>query len=229
MTAKDATARDGGGVTRWWWVRHAPVPSVVGTIYGANDVPCDTSDAESFGHLARALPGDALWLTSHLSRTQKTAAAIRAAGLDFPEPVIEEHLGEQSFGDWQGFTWKEMEAKAPEAYHAFWQTPARSRPPAGESFADQIARVGAVIDRVTAGNAGREIVAVAHGGTIRAAMAHSLGLSPEAGMAFSVSTLHVTCLEHVPGGLLRGKGGAWRIVRVNTPPHGLGITMKGGH
>lgn len=216
-------------VTRWWWVRHAPVPSVVGTIYGGNDVPCDVSDRDSFRALAQALPADALWLTSHLSRTHKTAQAIREEGLDFPAPIAEEHLGEQSFGDWQGSTWDEMEASDPDAFATFWETPARSRPPGGESFADQIDRVSGVIERYTESHAGQDIVAVTHGGTIRAAMAHSLGLTPEGGMSFTVSTLSVTCLEHVSGGLLRGRGGAWRVVRVNTPPHALGVQVKGGH
>lgn len=227
--------KDMPGVTRWWWVRHAPVPSVVGTIYGGNDVPCDVSDRESFRHLASALPQDALWLSSHLSRTHKTAEAIRqeAAGLDpapaFPDPVAEEHLGEQSFGDWQGHTWDEMETMDPAGFAKFWETPARSRPPGGESFADLVARVSGVIDRYTESHAGRDIVAVTHGGTIRAAMAHSLGLEPEGAMSFTISTLSVTCLEHVAGGLLRGKGGAWRIVRVNAPPHGVDTLVKGGH
>jgi len=229
------TTKPMNDVTRWWWVRHAPVPSVVGTIYGGNDVPCDVSDRASFRALAAALPADAVWLTSHLTRTHLTARAIREAARDlappprFPDPVAEAHLGEQCFGEWQGATWDEMEARDPDAFRKFWETPARARPPGGESFADQIARVSAVIDRYTAEHAGRDIVAIAHGGTIRAAMAHSLGLPPEGGMSFTVSTLSVTCLEHVRGGLLRGRGGAWRVVRVNTPPHAVNATVKGGH
>mgnify|MGYP001181014714 CR=1 FL=1 len=53
--------------------------------------------------------------------------------------------------------------------------------------------------------------------TIRAALAHALGLKPEQGMAITVSTLSVSVIEHVKGGLLRGRGGAWRVVGVNRP------------
>jgi len=203
--------------TRWWWVRHAPVVGVDGVLYGSDDVECDTSDRLSFEGLARLLPADAHWMTSHLSRARRTAAAIRDAGLDYPEPVIEEHLGEQSFGHWQGRRWDEMETIDPEAYAAFWERPARSRPPGGESFADQIERTAGVIERVTADNPGRDIVAVAHGGTIRAATAHVLGLEPEGGMSFTVDTLSVTRLEHVSGGLLRSRGTTWRVVSINRP------------
>ena len=208
-------------VTRWWFVRHAPVGGVEGNIYGSDYVECDVSDAAAFAVLAQALPGDAVWLTSHLSRARLTAGAIAAAGLTFPEPVVEADLGEQCFGDWQGSSWAEMEAGDPDAYRAFWEKPASSAPPGGESFADLIGRAGAIIDRYTADHAGRDIVAVCHGGTIRAAIAHVLDLSPEMGMSFSLGTLSVTRLEHVEGGLLRGRGGAWRIAGINQPSGGL--------
>ncbi len=204
-------------VTRWWWVRHAPVLNVDGIIYGSDDVACDTSDRQSFENLASQLPADAVWLTSHLTRTHRTANAIADAGLDFPEPVQETHLGEQDFGHWQGSSWDEMRNKDSDIYDAFWEMPARNRPPGGESFADLINRVGAVIDRYTQDHAGKDIVAVTHGGTIRGAISHALDLTPETGMAFTVGTLSLTRLEHVEGGLLRGKGGAWRAVTINQP------------
>jgi broad specificity phosphatase PhoE len=65
-------------LTRWWWVRHAPVPDG-GFIYGQRDLDCDCGDAEVFAILARELPPDAVWLTSNLVRTRQTAAAIIAA------------------------------------------------------------------------------------------------------------------------------------------------------
>ncbi len=203
------------GLTRWWWVRHAPVVGVNGVIYGSNDVECDVSDEAQFKALADALPRDAVWVTSHLSRAIKTAKAIAAAGLDFPEPAIEEDLGEQNFGDWQGLSWDQMKETDANTSDAFWADPARSRPPGGESFADLIIRAGAVIERLTARHKGRDIVAVAHGGTIRAALAVALELEPEQGMAITFDTLSVSVLEHVEGGLLRGAGGQWRVVGVN--------------
>ena len=204
-------------VTRWWWVRHAPVVGVDGKIYGSDDVLCDTSNQAAFSALAHALPDDALWLTSHLTRARDTAQAIGEAGLSFPAPIVDESLGEQDFGHWQGLSWDEMEAKDPDGYAAFWKTPARSRPPGGESFADQMARTAAAIECYTTAHAGRDIVAVSHGGTIRAAVAHALGLKPEAGMAITVHTLSMTRLDHLEERLLRGRGGCWRVLHVNQP------------
>jgi len=202
-------------VTRWWWVRHAPVVNGEGMIYGSSDIDCDVSDTAHFKTLAQVLPKDAVWFTSHLTRTKKTAQAIAEAGLDFPEPIVEEDLGEQNFGDWQGLSWNQMMKADPKTYNIYWSDPTRNRPPGGESFADQIARTGVVIDRLGEQHKGRNIVAVAHGGTIRAAMAVALKLEPEQGMAIRVDTLSVSIFENVEDGLLRGKGGVWRVVGVN--------------
>ena len=202
-------------VTRWWWVRHAPVVNGEGMIYGSSDIDCDVSDTAHFKTLAQVLPKDAVWFTSHLTRTKKTAQAIAEAGLDFPEPIVEEDLGEQNFGDWQGLSWNQMMKADPETYNIYWSDPTRNRPPGGESFADQIVRTGVVIDRLGEQHKGRNIVAVAHGGTIRAAMAVALKLEPEQGMAIRVDTLSVSIFENVEDGLLRGKGGVWRVVGVN--------------
>ncbi len=202
-------------LTRWWWVRHAPVIDAGGMIYGSSDIDCDVSDTAHFQSLAEALPEGAVWFTSHLTRAKKTAQAIAEAGLVFPEPAVEKDLGEQNFGDWQGMSWDKMREADPEAYDVFWSDPARNRPPGGESFADQIARTGAVIDRLGERHKGREIVAVVHGGTIRAALSVALKLEPEQGMAISLDTLSISILENVEDGLLRGRGGVWRVVGVN--------------
>jgi len=202
-------------VTRWWWVRHAPVVNGEGMIYGSSDIECDVSETPHFESLARTLPEEAVLVTSHLTRTKKTAQAIADAGLHFPEAIIEEDFGEQNFGDWQGMSWDQMMQADPETYKVYWSDPTRNRPPGGESFADLIARTGAVIDRLTAEHSGRDIVVVAHGGTIRAAMAVALKLQPEQGMAIRVDTLSTSVLENVEDGLLRGKGGVWRVVGVN--------------
>ena len=215
--------QSGQGPTRWWWVRHAPVVGVNGVIYGSNEVDCDVSDAAHFKALALALPKDAVWFTSHLSRAKKTALAINEAisegGLFFDGPAIEEDLVEQNFGDWQGLSWDKMREKDTVAYEAFWEDPTRMRPPGGESFTDLIGRTGDVIGRLTVEHQGRDIVAVAHGGTIRAALSIALGLEPEQGMALSIDNLSISVLEHVEEGLLRGAGGVWRVCGVNQTAH----------
>ncbi len=204
---------------RWWWVRHAPVINHGGKLYGQRDVPCDVSDARAFASLAAALPDNAVWVTSHLSRARDTARAIQDAGRAAPESIIEHDFAEQNFGDWAGLDWEEIAARDP-AFHArFWEDPVGLAPPGGESFAAVLARVGATIARLSAAQSGRDIVAVAHGGVIRAAIATALALDPARAMAVRIDNLSLTRLDLVEGGTLRGKGGAWRVVGVNRPPY----------
>lgn len=212
-------------VTRWWWVRHAPVINPDNIIYGQRDVPCDTSDRQSFKALAEVLPAEAVWVTSPLSRSRDTAAAIAAQGLDAPQPLIEADLAEQCLGDWEGKTWDDFDMETDADYRAFWRDAAGNAPPGGESFSDVCRRVRAVIERLNAEHAAADIIAVAHGGPIRAAVALSLSLAPEKALAIKTGTLSLTRLdfianegEHVAYGLRAGPQGSWRVAGINTRP-----------
>jgi alpha-ribazole phosphatase len=203
--------------TRWWWVRHARIPGAVGRIYGQTDLGCDTGDLDSFRALAALLPRNAIWVISSLRRTRETADAIATAGMAVPELLIEPQLAEQNFGRWQGLRWEEMQATDPVAYAAFWRDPTRNAPPDGESYVAQIGRTRAGIERLTREHAGRDIVCVSHGGTIRAAVAVALDLTPETAMAVVIDNLSVTRINFVEDGLLRSHARVWQVQGVNMP------------
>lgn len=204
--------------TRWWWIRHAPVNDG-GRIYGHRDVPADVSDAAAFAVLARWLPREAVWVTSHLRRTAQTARALEAAGADFAEPHVVPDLAEQNMGDWQGEIRTEIIAKHGDP-RGFWLAPAEVTPPGGESFADLCVRVASAIERLNTEHAGRDIVAVTHGGTIRAALGHALGLAPAAALAFTTDNLALTRIDHAPSP--SGGEATWRVVTVNLVPKAAG-------
>lgn len=205
--------------TRWWWIRHAPVTDDGGRVYGQRDLPANTSDTQAFAALAATMPRQAIWVTSNLQRTDQTARAIAAAGADFAEPVVEPDLAEQHFGDWQGEVRTEVFERHGDP-HALWLMPARVRAPSGESFEDLCTRVAPVIERLTQAHAGRDIVAVAHGGTIRAALQAAMALSYEKAVAFTTDNLSLTRIDH----LQNPHGEAWRVVGVNLPPGGFAQT-----
>ena len=205
-------------VTHWWWIRHAPVVEQAGRLYGQTDLACDTSNTAALDGLAAMLPAGALWVTSHLKRTAETARAIAANGLDAPPLIVEPDLAEQHFGVWQGLIWDEIRAADEEAHREFWTDPGGNAPPGGESFADVVARAGAVIERLTAANGGRDIVAVAHAGSIRAALVLALDLDPYKSLSVQIDNLSLTRIEHVPERLDMGHANAWRVVGVNQPP-----------
>ncbi|HEX9789134.1 MAG TPA: histidine phosphatase family protein [Kiloniellales bacterium] len=212
-------------ITRWWWVRHAPVVGHQGRIYGQDDFDCDCSDQETFRFLSRVLPRDAVWVTTHLRRTQRTAAAIAAEMAPAPAtPLIETDLAEQHFGAWQGMTNAELKAQRDGAWHRFWLAPAHEAPPGGESFVAVIERVAATVQRLSAAHAGRDIVAVTHGGTIRAAVAIALGLEPERALSIAVDNCALTCLDHIAGSSgshAPHEADAWCVRLVNVLPKTL--------
>ncbi|HLY45778.1 MAG TPA: histidine phosphatase family protein [Stellaceae bacterium] len=206
--------------TRFWWVRHAPVEHG-GRIYGQKDMTCDCSDTAVFSGLARQLPREAAWVTSNLRRTHETARAIVRAGLPGPAaipgpdaPALPD-LAEQAFGDWQGLTYDELRETRGGAFHRFWHAPAHERAPGGESFVDVMARVARAIHALVERHSGRDVIAVAHGGTIRAALGLALGLDPEACLAFTMENCSVTRIDHIEG---PGQGHGWRVITVNRPP-----------
>ena len=201
--------------TCWWWVRHAPVTETNGRIYGATDPRADTFDEPSFNALHAMLPHRARWVTSHLRRTKQTAAAIAEAGGRDIAPLEEHSFGEQDFGDWHGMSYNEL-TRMPTA-HRFWLAPASFVAPNGESFACLCARTAPAIRRLTSEWAGRDIVAVAHGGTIRAALGLALGLDPETALNFATDNLSLTRIDHHAATDRHPE--SWRVVYLNRPPH----------
>ena len=201
--------------TRFWLIRHAIVEENARTIiYGTMDVAlCPHSlaaQAPMYAALARRLPRPATWLASPLSRTQRTAAAIFRAGYPEQPVTIEPGLIELAFGDWQGLIHADLPERLTLPAHAFWPLAGAERPPGGESMADGILRLGAVMERLAERHAGGDVVAVSHGGAIRAAVAHALGIAADNALHLSIENISLTRLDRTPRG--------WRVACVNELP-----------
>jgi broad specificity phosphatase PhoE len=201
--------------TRFWLIRHAIVDeNARATLYGVMDVPlCETSlleQAPMYSALAARLPRPAAWKVTPLSRTRRTADAILAAGYPHTEPEVEPDLIEQSLGEWQGLPHAELPARLTLPKHAFWPLAGHEHPPGGETLAEVIDRVGAALERLAARHEGEDVVAVSHGGTIRAAVAHCLRIGPDNALHLTIQNLSLTRLERADDG--------WRVVCVNELP-----------
>ena len=213
--------RDGIETTRWWWVRHAPVPDA-GCIYGQRDLDCDCSDAKVFRAVAAVLPANAVWVTSDLKRAKQTAAAIHAASNSKHAPsavTAYPAFNEQHLGDWQGQDRIAFRKTHDITHMDGWLTKGDQRAPGagGESYPDLVARVSPLITELTSKYAGQQIVSVTHGGTIRVALGLALGGPAEQAHAFTIDNVSITVLEH-----LRRPAGAdqttWRATTVNHKP-----------
>lgn len=198
--------------TRFWLLRHALVDEAARAfLYGRMDVAlCADTLAQqrpAYRAIAARLPRGADWLVTPLSRTRCTAEAIQQAGYG-PAPLgVEPGLIEQDLGRWQGLAHAALPAQLAEPAHAFWPLGATETPPGGESMEHVVDRVGEALERRAGAHAGRDVVAVSHGGAIRAALAHATGAEARAVLHFAVHNLSLTVLERFAEG--------WRVVVVN--------------
>jgi broad specificity phosphatase PhoE len=126
-------------------------------------------------------------------------ARLVAQETDLPLET-DDDLCEMDFGEWEGKTFEEIRASDPNAvdrwaaYSPDWQ------PPGGESLRHFRLRAHGAIDRLSA-DPGSVTVAVTHGGVIRAAICHLLGLEPKRYLLFDVQPASVTTIR-----LFDGKG-----------------------
>jgi alpha-ribazole phosphatase len=181
---------------RLWLIRHAPVAGSRGVIHDT-DAAADTSDDVAFAALRAKLPAGATQFASPSLRTIETAVAL---GL---RPTADPNFREQNFGDWTGRRHDDLARELGAAYRDFWRAPASSRPPGGESFADQVVRVCDGLAGLPAG----DVVLVVHSGTVRAALAIALEIDPEPALRFAIDPLSLTRIDRLMSG--------WRVVCVN--------------
>src|ERR1700744_5954148 len=104
-------------------------------------------------------------------------------------------FAEQDLGEWKGMNRAALLASRPAGSN--WFAAIDVPAPGGESFMDLYNRVCGAIERITVAHAGRDIVPVAHGGPIKAAIGLALGGLPEKGLAFDVDNCSVTRLDHI--------------------------------
>ena len=140
-------------------------------LQGQADPPLSLEGRNQVRALGRTLEGIAFdrIVSSDLQRTRQTVDLL---GTD--RPVLEPGLREIHVGDWQGRPIADLIAENGSAY-AGWRRGTHT-PPGGEPWPDFCRRVGAALDSLVDGGDQR-ILAVTHGGVIRAIMQSVVGLN----------------------------------------------------
>ena len=137
-------------------------------ILGRRDPSLSELGREQATRLAMAAVGAgvaAIW-TSPMRRARETTAIVAAAvGV---QPDVLDDLSESDRGDWEGQTLEHIAAAEPDLYAAFEAADPEFAFPGGESLAEQVRRTRAALSVVAAGLT--PALAVAHAGTIRAAL-----------------------------------------------------------
>lgn len=134
---------------RWFLVRHGETDwNAAGRAQGQAQVPLNATgraQAQALAARLRPLRFSAAY-ASDLRRVTETAAPI-LHGRD-PPLVTLPALREKSFGEWEGMTFAEMEARYPERYAELFSDGGSFAPPGGESDRKLLRRVAAAVDRL---------------------------------------------------------------------------------
>jgi alpha-ribazole phosphatase len=178
-------------------VRHARLEAAhVGRLVGATDPPLDAAGLRQAAALAprirRLAPRRCF--CSPLGRCRQTAAAI-AGDLEIE---IDPALREIDFGRWEDRRFDDLKVEEPALVDRWAAFEFDFAFPGGESLRGFLERVQAAADRM-AHDPADTVLAVTHGGAIRAIICHLLGLDPRNYVLFEVEYAAAVVLEVFDG------------------------------
>ncbi len=167
-----------------WLIRHGETEwSLSGQHTSRTDLPLTEEGERSAARLKTALHGKqfALVLSSPMRRALDTA---HLAGY---QPEISGDLREWDYGSYEGKTTAEIQLGVPG-----WTIWSPTPPPGGETAAQVASRADHLIARSVA--AGGDVAVFGHGHMLRVLAARWLGLEPQGGRYFALSTASVSVL-----------------------------------
>ena len=193
----------GGGTGHWYLVRHGETAwNRDGRIHGHTDAGLNDRGRRQMCTLAKRLAGCgfAAAYASDLSRAVESAQILVEGG---SIPVeTDADLREFFYGEWEGLTAEEAEARNPEDYarrialgvDAF-------AAPGGENTGQLLHRVRRFYERAAElHGASENVLVVAHGGSIRALLICLLGLPDDRFWQFRVDCGSLSVVSNHPGG-----------------------------
>jgi 2,3-bisphosphoglycerate-dependent phosphoglycerate mutase len=170
--------------------------------------PRGEAEARAAGEKLRGHRIDKMYVSALLRAAETARIALEAAGIPSTVPTERDPaLNERMYGDLQGMN----KAEAAERFGAdqvkLWRRSYDVRPPGGESLADTAARVlpyweTHILPDV---RAGRNVLVVAHGNSLRALVMHLDGLTREQVLELEIPTGVPLLYEMTPAGTVVGK------------------------
>lgn len=159
---------------RLFLVRHGETDwNREGRLQGGQDIPLNAvgreQAVEAAGRLRDLVRGyDGLdFIASPMQRARETMEILRhQLGLPVAGYRTDERLRELTFGEWEGFTWREVRKAERELALARERDKWSFVPPGGESYRMLAERIRPVLNGLA-----RETVMVSHGGVARAVLA----------------------------------------------------------
>jgi probable phosphoglycerate mutase len=188
--------------TRIIAVRHGETAWNVATrIQGQLDIGLNARGRWQAAQVAQALRGEPLQAAyaSDLARAWDTAQAIAQAS----DVGLTAHVGlrERGFGEFEGLTHADIEARWPEHALRWRQRDPHWAPPSGESLAELRDRIRHTLDELASAHVGQQIVLVAHGGVLDVLYRLATGQAAEAPRSWQLGNATINRLLWTPEGL----------------------------
>lgn len=144
---------------------------------GRADIPLNAVGVEQARAVAKRLakkPGLVAVYSSPLSRCLQTAKAIaQATGV---QVQVADGLIDIDYGDWQGLTPDEVEAREPDLYRQWLEAPQETVIPGGETLDQVRARAITALEQAADNHLGQTIVLVSHKVVCKVLVCALLGL-----------------------------------------------------
>jgi probable phosphoglycerate mutase len=170
-------------------------------IQGHTDIALDAVGQEQARRLAVALGDEPLQAvySSDLLRARQTAEPL-AARIGLPLR-IDAGLRERGFGEFEGMSFAQIEARWPEQAAAWRRRDPDFGARGGEVLRDFRARIVAAVERLAAAHRGEQIVLVTHGGVLDLLYREATRVALDAPRTWQVANAGINRLLHGGEGL----------------------------
>ncbi|HEX2586409.1 MAG TPA: histidine phosphatase family protein [Steroidobacteraceae bacterium] len=157
-------------------IRHGEVNGRKQVLRGrTDDVLSDYGYQQMRDIITTIQPDVTVIATSPLKRCNDFASSL-SAERQLPLHVMNE-LREIDFGEWENMTLPEAEAHDPRCFHTFKHDTAQWQPPGGEPYSALRKRVRQALTQIIELKSSH-VLAITHGGVIRAMLAECLEMTP---------------------------------------------------
>lgn len=190
-------------ITRIIAIRHGETAWNVDTrIQGQLDVPLNERGRWQAQRLAAAVAdeGIAAVYASDLTRAVETALAVgEGSGQDI---VTDSGLRERHFGEFEGFTWREIEQRWPAQSERWRKRDLDFAPEGGETLRQFYERCVATATRLAAAHPGETIAVVAHGGVMDCLYRAASRIDLQAPRSWQLGNASINRLLFTPEGFM---------------------------
>ena len=169
---------------------------------GQTNIPLNEIGIQQAQALSNRIAGESIdhIYASDLDRARQTAASISAhhhCPLDFDPALRELH-----FGEWEGFTYQQIQERDPNSLKSWNLDLYENGPPGGESLNELADRISLFMEEILREHSSETVMLVAHGGTLTVLLCLVMDLSPQRYWQFHLSPASLSEIRFYSAGAI---------------------------